>query len=75
MSHQSSADGLFLRKLVRFFVGLVAVFVALGVGVYYALQGTVGLGYLVLFFVVAFGIPAGVILVFKDRSSNGGGGA
>ena len=73
MPGQSSADRQFLKKLSRFLVSLALLFVVLGVGVYYSLGGSVGLGYLATFFVVAFGIPAGVLVVFASRGGRGGG--
>ena len=76
MSQELSPDQLFLRNLWRFLAGVVAVFVLLGVGVYYALQGSVGLGYLALFFIVVFGFPAGVLVAFlARRRGNRRGGA
>jgi hypothetical protein len=74
MSQQTSADKQFLRNLLRFLAALVAVFVLLGFGVYVALRGSDGLGYLALFFVVAFGIPAGVLAVFVARTGAKGRG-
>ena len=74
MSQQPSSDQRFLRNLWRFLIGVVVLFIVLGLGVYYALHGDAGLGYIALFFVVVFGFPAGVLVAFLARGRGGRGG-